>query len=409
LQSKLDKERKRAYQGLFFVNFLVTLGFGIVDPFFPVYVVSCGAAGLHLALIFSGYATAKTIMSPFAGSLSDRFGRRALILSGLSLYGVISLCYLFFADPLALVVLRFLQGIAAATVRPVSLAFVGDMAPQYKEGSTMSTFDISFYGALAVGPLIGGVIKDIVGFPGLFLSLAFFCLLSLVAALVFVTPTFNGGRNGADECLSGLSVLKRSRVLVGLSGFIFARSFGITLFAIFVPVFMHKNLRLAGIDMGIIMGTATISMLLLLKPMGMLSDRINRGHLVLMGGAMAALLTFCLPLAETFLQLLLLAAGIGFFSAISLPASSALLVQEGNLYGMGVVMGTFNGAMNLAAVLAPLVGGLALGFFGINALFYGGGIVGFLGTIFFFATIAVHGKERHDYQSNLRMCRGRCQ
>lgn len=49
--------------------------------------------------------------------------------------------------------------------------------------------------------------------------------------------------------------------------------------------------------------------------------------------------------------------GVG--TVISLPASSALLVKEGYLYGMGLAMGIFNGAMNLGTVLAPLAGGLA--------------------------------------------------
>lgn len=98
---------------------------------------------------------------------------------------------------------------------------------------------------------------------------------------------------------------------------------------------------------------------------------------------MAALLTFCLPMAKGFSDLLFLSIGIGVFSAASIPASSALLVREGNLYGMGLTMGIFNTAMNLAAVLAPLAGGLALGFFGIDMLFYGVGAFGVIGVMFF--------------------------
>ena len=71
-------------------------------------------------------------------------------------------------------------------------------------------------------------------------------------------------------------------------------------------------------------------------------------------------------MAQSFNRLLVLSIGIGVFSVVSLPASSALLVQEGSLYGMGLAMGIFNGAMNLGTVLAPLAGGLALGFSGLT-------------------------------------------
>jgi len=82
-------------------------------------------------------------------------------------------------------------------------------------------------------------------------------------------------------------------------------------------------------------------------------------------------------------HLLALSVAIGIFSVVSLPASSALLVREGNLYGMGLAMGIFNGAMNSGTVLAPLAGGFALGFFGIKTIFYGAAFLGLIGIVFF--------------------------
>ncbi len=82
-------------------------------------------------------------------------------------------------------------------------------------------------------------------------------------------------------------------------------------------------------------------------------------------------------------HLLALSVAIGIFSVVSLPASSALLVREGNLYGMGLAMGIFNGAMNSGTVLAPLAGGFALGFFGIKTIFYGAALLGLTGILFF--------------------------
>lgn len=95
----MSDDEKRLYRGLFLANFLIALGFGIADPFLPVYAVSSGATAFHLALIFSGYAVAKTLVSPLTGWWSDRRGRRGLILSGLFLYLVISFCYLALPPP----------------------------------------------------------------------------------------------------------------------------------------------------------------------------------------------------------------------------------------------------------------------------------------------------------------------
>ena len=247
----------------------------------------------------------------------------------------------------------------------------------------MGTFDISFYSAQAVGPMIGGLVKDVAGFPGVFLSLAVLCLLSLLSALFFVMISPTNTPDNVDRTRPHLSGLRIGRTLIGLSGFILTRSFSIVLFAVFIPIFMYDSLKLTGLEMGIIMGAGTVVTALLLRPMGSMSDKLNRRWLVIFGGSMTALLTFCLPLAQSFGHLLALSVAIGIFSVVSLPASSALLVQEGNLYGMGLAMGIFNGAMNFGTVLAPLAGGFALGFFGIKTIFYGAAFLGLIGIVFF--------------------------
>jgi DHA1 family multidrug resistance protein-like MFS transporter len=378
-----DEVERRAYRGLFVINFMISLGFGIVDPFFPVYAVSAGATGFHIALIFSACAVATMLMSPLIGWWSDHRGRRDLIIAGLCTYLTVSLCYLLMPGPLALIALRIIQGIGAALVRPISLAFIGDIAPARREAQTMGTFAISFYSAQAVGPMIGGLVKDVAGFPGVFLSLAVLCLLSLLSALFFVMISPTNTPDNVDRTRPHLSGLRIGRALIGLSGFILTRSFSIVLFAVFIPIFMYDSLKLTGLEMGIIMGAGTVVIALLLRPMGSMSDKLNRRWLVIFGGSMTALLTFCLPLAQSFGHLLALSVAIGIFRVVSLPASSALLVQEGNLYGMGLAMGIFNGAMNSGTVLAPLAGGFALGFFGIKTIFYGAAFLGLIGIVFF--------------------------
>ena len=378
-----DDARRSAYRGLFAINFMISLGFGIVDPFFPVYAVSAGATGLHIALIFSGYAVAKMLMSPLSGWWSDHRGRRDLIIAGLGICLTVSLGYLFNPGPLALIALRIIQGIGAALVRPISLALIGEMAPARREARTMGTFDISFFSAQAMGPVIGGVVKDVAGFAGIFLSLAVLCLLSLLTAVCFLMVSPTPGPDHGERIRPPQRGPGIGRILIGLSGFILTRSFSIALFAIFIPIFMYEELKLSGLEMGVVMGAGTVVTVLLLRPMGSISDRLDRRWLVICGGSAAALLTFCLPLARSFGHLLALSVAIGISRAVSLPASSALLVREGNLHGMGLTMGLFNGSMNFGTVLAPLAGGLALGFFGIGTVFHGAALLGLIGIAFF--------------------------
>ncbi len=380
---------------------MISLGFGIVDPFFPVYAVNAGATGFHIALIFSAYALAKMLMSPLVGWWSDHRGRRALIIAGLCTCLTVSLCYLLVPGPLALIGLRMIQGIGAALIRPISRAVIGDIAPARREAQTMGTFDISFYSAQAVGPILGGVVKDVAGYSGLFLILAALCLLSLCSVSSFVMNAPAHAPDRADRARPYPNGPGISRMLIGLSGFILTRSISIAVFAVFIPIFMYENLNLTGLEMGIIMGAGTVVTAFLLRPMGSLSDRLNRRWLVIFGGSMTALLTFCLPWAQSFGYLLALSVAIGIFRVVSLPASSALLVQEGNNCGMGFAMGIFNGALNFGTVLAPLAGGFALRVWGIETIFHGAAILGLIGIVFFcFCTWPIadlRKKEREAY------------
>ena len=218
---------------------------------------------------------------------------------------------------------------------------------------------------------------------GIFLSLFSLCLLALGTGIFFVKEREEEVEE-APPAATDWSVLRKSGTLIGLCGFIFARSFGISYFVIFLPIFMHGTLHLNGPEIGTVLGAGTVVIALLLRPMGVYSDKVRRDRLIVAGGGFAAVLTFCLPLAENFLQLLGLSIGIGIAGALSMPACFALLVEEGGRQGMGLTMGVFNAAMNLGAVLAPLAGGAAFALFGQESLFYGAGVLGLAGTAFFF-------------------------
>jgi MFS family permease len=375
-------EERRVFRCLFVVNFLITVAFGMADPFLSLYARNQGAAGLSLGLIFSGYGLAKAVICPVVGRWSDRIGRRSLLMAGTGMYLGIAACYLLMPGNFALILLKFAQGVAAALFRPVSLALVGDMVPGNSQGTVMGKFDLSFYGALAASALIGGLIKDKAGFTGIFIGVAVLCMLALVMAVWFLRgPEFE--RKETDVKKVGLTVLRKNGMLLGLCGFIFARSFGIVLLSVFLPIFMHDVLRLKGIQIGVVLSLSTVFTTLLLVPLGRLSDRVKRHRLVILSGFMTAILTFCLPLAGSFTEILLLAGGIGISSALSIPASSALLVEQGGIHGMGLTMGIFNGAMHLGAVLAPLAGGMIFEPFGLRTVFHGAGFIGMSGILFF--------------------------
>jgi MFS family permease len=377
-------ETRTLFRGLFLINFAITLGFGIADAFFSMYVFSLGARGFLLGLPLVLYSISKIVFSPLMGAWSDRAGRRGLVAASLGLYLFVSVCYFFTASLPLITALRILQGVSCAMFRPVVISLVGECTTDRKRSTVMGTFDISFYGALSLGPVLGGILKDLWGFPGIFAALILLCLLAQLAALICIPAQPEkkdpGAESQRNDTLRELWEVTRHHSLRGLLAFIFGRACGISLLGAFLPIMLTTRLGLSCTQTGLVMASSTLVITLLLRPVGILSDRAPRRALVVVGGTVVSLLYLLIPVAAGFHQILLLGVGIGLFSVLSQPASTALLLEEGSRHGMGMTVGTFNSVLNLGFVSGPLLGAGLQSTLGLTAVFYAAGGMG-LGAV----------------------------
>ncbi len=94
----MDKLDKRTFATLVFSVFATVTGVGIVVPLLPIYAHGLGASGFYIALIFGAFSLSRTFFLPFFGRLSDRKGRRPIIISGLLGYALISVAFVYSTD-----------------------------------------------------------------------------------------------------------------------------------------------------------------------------------------------------------------------------------------------------------------------------------------------------------------------
>ena len=167
----------KVFATLFLAVFSVTLGVGLVVPLLPVYAYELGASGLHIGLIFGGFSLSRTVFLPLFGRLSDLKGRKAFITTGLLAYFLVSLGFALSKDLNVFILIRVLQGIASAMILPVAQAYIGDITPPHKEGLVMGLFNLSLYGGLSLGPVLGGAANDLFGIQASFLGMGCVSLL----------------------------------------------------------------------------------------------------------------------------------------------------------------------------------------------------------------------------------------
>jgi len=173
---------------ILFLTVLVDLiGFGIVLPLLPLYADGFGAAGWSIGLLVTVYAVAQLFMAPLWGRLSDRHGRKPILLLGLIGSAIAYFVFAFSASFLWLLVSRVLAGIGGSTI-PVAEAYIADVTPPERRAGNMGLIGAAFGLGFTVGPALGGMLSAIsFEAPGLFA--AGLCLLNAAAAAWLLPET----------------------------------------------------------------------------------------------------------------------------------------------------------------------------------------------------------------------------
>ena len=369
---------KKVFPILALSIFSSMLGAGIVVPLLPLYAESLGASGLWLGVIFAAFSISRTIVTPIFGRLSDRSGRKPFICIGLFFYALISLGFIWANSVSQLVLIRLVHGVAGGMILPIAQAYVGDISPEGEEGKWMGYSNAAFFSGFGFGPLMGGVLTEHLGMDIAFLSMGGLNLLAFFIALFFL-PEISRQKLSASPPLS-FREMSQSGTMVGLFSFRLALTFGRALFFTFLPIFAAIGLGLRLNLIGVLLAIHILLLSLLGIPSGRIADRFSRRFLIVLGCLVSFTYLALIPLAQDFWQLLALCALGSLGSAISVPAASALTVEEGRKYGMGSAIAVFTMALSIGMAVGPILGGAIVDFTNINSAFYFGAVMALVGA-----------------------------
>lgn len=141
---------------LFFTMIVVMIGFGIVIPIMPFYVEQFGVGGTGLGFMMALFSIMQFIFSPFWGSLSDRYGRKKIMLVG-ALGNALSLIFMGLAPNYwLLLTARALGGILSSATMPTAMAYIGDSTDERGRGGGMGLIGAAMGVGMVIGPGLGG-------------------------------------------------------------------------------------------------------------------------------------------------------------------------------------------------------------------------------------------------------------
>ncbi|MFB6078688.1 MAG: MFS transporter [Halarchaeum sp.] len=378
-------EHRGAFVGLFVATGVAMLGLSILLPILPTYANTLGATGLVLGAIMSSFAVSRGVFAPYVGRVSDRYGRRNLLVFGLAFYACLALAYTLAGTPLSLGVVRFTQGFASVLVTPLAQSYVGDITPEGSEGSITNLFYVSLFGGIAVGPTLGGYLNDHYGIAAPFYAMALLAVVAAVLVYVLVPELDPDVRDVQDvpDFRDAARAAWADYELRGILAYIAARGFYRWGFNSFFPVLMTSAaFGFDGTTIGLLLSLYMAIGGVLQIPFGRVSDDYSeyRIHFIVGGSLVSALAMMAVPLATTLPLLVAVIVAMGVFSSVSRTSAIAIRTERGRIHGMGLVTGAFTASVSAGQVFGPLGFGAMQDTIGLADAFYVGGVVGLFGT-----------------------------
>ncbi|MEX2374822.1 MAG: MFS transporter, partial [Dehalococcoidia bacterium] len=421
-----DRDRlmfSRAFVVLFIAMFVAMAGVGMVSPLLPIYVRDeLGGPAIGVALSFSGLAIAQIISAPFVGVAGDRFGLKPFIVGGFAIYAIGAFGYLI-ADRWELVVFfRMVSGFGAAGVFPMTLAYVGKLAPPGREGGYMGVFTVAQVTGFGLGPLLGGAVRDVFSADAAFATMAILLAGTALLALLGLPPKPRDVDDSDDEVFAPLSwtamVKRRSVQGAVLFMVLMATGWGAVFSFIAIFVIAEEGLNLdSALFVGILLSSRQLMNAALQPLTGRLADRFDRIRLITIGMVLMAISTVLMPLVPgtTFyigpvpivgwLLLSVLIAGVG--EALAMPAQQAIFVTLGRVVGMGSLMGLNNMGSSIGFLFGSLAGALVVDTFGIRATFYFAAILLVIGIVVYAVIMRAARGELEDAMEAARRAEAR--
>lgn len=194
-----QREKVLAFVGILTVLFLSSLNLTVVGSAMPRVISDLG--GFHLyAWAFTAYSLATTITIPIVGTISDKYGRRPMILLGIVIFTLGSVGLGFVQNMEQLIALRALQGVGGGTLMAMSFTAIADLFTPIERGRYQGYTGAVWGVSSVVGPLVGGFLTDHFGWRSVFFVNLPFALL----ALYFIWSFFRLPATGAKGHFDGL-------------------------------------------------------------------------------------------------------------------------------------------------------------------------------------------------------------
>ncbi len=346
---------------LVFALLVVMLGFGMVIPVFPFLIDKLGASGSALGILVATAALTEFLFGPIWGSLSDRVGRKPILMIGM--FGFALAMFLFgIANQIWLLILfRALSGILSSATISTTMAYIGDSTSEKARGGGMGILGAVGGAGTVIGPGIGGLLAGGSLATPFFVS-ALLALLSLLLVALLLPESLPLEARGSQE--QKIKLVRFGELWSAVTGPIglllliaFLATFGTSNFESVFGLYMLRKLAYGPEQVG---GILTLVGAIALIGRGLLTGFVTEHWgepTVIKASLIVGAVGFILLLLANTYPTVLLTTGIFTCSITFLRPSIHSLTSKRTTVGQGASMGLSNSFVSLGRVAGPLYAG----------------------------------------------------
>jgi MFS transporter, DHA1 family, multidrug resistance protein len=357
---------------------LATTAFMFVVPFMPLYVQQLGVEDAGNAAAWAGFingasGASMAVVAPLWGKLSDRLGRKLMLLRATLAAAVVVGSMGFVSTPWQLLGLRLLQGTLTGTV-PAATALVASTSPSERAGWRLGALQTIIFVAAGVGPALGGISADLAGIRTSFFVTS--ALLAVSGMLVLFGVDENRPRPEETEEVTereeGAGAPLPYRLLLPGLLVLFAVHVAITSAAVALPGFVHNLAGAASqiaTQAGWIIGTGALVASLGSLIGGRLASRFGTRRVIVGALALAGLAAIPQALVTSVPELWALRLVTSLFVGCAIPVANLAIKEAAPPDRQGAAFGVASSATSTGFALGPIGGGLLASGLGFWAAF----------------------------------------
>lgn len=362
---------------IFSTVFLDLIGFGIIIPLVGIYGRHFGASAIELAILGSIYSVFQFFFSPFWGRLSDRLGRRPILL--VSLFGSTASYFLFaFAhqlEGLALPVLIFSRALAGFFAANISAAqaYIADITKPEDRAKGMGLIGAAFGIGFTLGPPIGGIAAAKLGLASPGFIAGTLCGLNLILAYFRLSESLTPEVRARNKELLSQKSYSRWSQLASFTRVLKDKPLALPVVSTFLATFAFSNLEQvfslliqtkfslpteeAGYQTGLVlMWSGFLGALVQGGLIRKLVPKFGEVKLIFAGLIIQGLAMLAFAHSPTYGAFFLTAIPLALGSGLINPSLASLVSKRAGAHEQGEVIGAKEGMSSLARIIGPFVG-----------------------------------------------------